>query len=423
MKILFYADTVSGFGGVQRVLSVIAKGLAARHSVTILTNDTAAGPSDYDYGASGVSFDYITYDSRHDAQYYMCKLASLAYKMGPKKQYAHAVYSRSFFLPRYRRALTEKINAGHYDAVIAVHAFFSLHLAAVRRHLNTRMAIGWIHNSYEALFVKAHPYLPYLRSFFAYEMKKLNAVVTLTFDDAALFHARLALNNVKTIYNPLTITPRGHGGIEHKKFLSMGRFSPRHKGFDILIEAFAIFARENKEWTLEIVGEGEEEPLCRSLIEHYGLGERASILPFTTDVQGCYAGASVYVLSSRWEGFGLVLLEAMSHSLPVISSDIPSSKEILSNSGAHILFPSGDAGQLAAAMKRMATGADYAAMSAAALRHASLFSPEEAGKQWEELAGRRSRNKRTAGQSPSAEMTETKDASRQPPQESTKDER
>jgi Glycosyltransferase len=116
----------------------------------------------------------------------------------------------------------------------------------------------------------------------------------------------------------------------------------------LLIEAFSIFAKENQEWTLDIVGEGVEEQLYRKLIRDKKLKERITIHPFTNDIQRYYSEAQIYVLSSRWEGFGLVLLEAMAHGLPIISSDLPTSREILGDFG--LFFANGDAHDMARQM-------------------------------------------------------------------------
>lgn len=391
MKILFYADTVFGFGGVQRVLAVVAKALAASHDVTILTtDDTSADP--YGYATASVTIQRIEYHYKHDTQWWLCKVASGLYKGILHGRCCHGLYEHSFFLPRYKGALINAINAGHYDAVIGVHAFFSLHIAAVRRQLNVPKAVAWLHNSYDALFTKEQPYLPLLEQFFLHEMRRMDEVVVLSRSDLHKFtEAALTLNsvastlNLKCIYNPLTVEVRGKGGAEHKRFIAVGRFSPRHKGFDILIEAFARFARTNDSWTLEIVGEGEEETLYRQLIAEHRLESRVKIHHFTADIQSHYATSSVFILSSRWEGFGLVIVEAMAHGLPVIASRLPVVEEIIAGSEAAMTFPVGDVVALADHMTTLSTTASYDAMSAAAIRRADAFALPAITKQWEEV--------------------------------------
>lgn len=382
MKILFYADTVFSFGGVQRVLAVLAKTLSKSHDVTILTTDNAADCKLYDYQLTTIKFQHIAYAHPHDAEYYLCKLCSMAYKnLLPHNRFTAKLYAYSFFFPSYKRLLSMQINAGSYDVVIGVHAFLSLHLASVRSRLNAPMVIGWMHNSYDALFEKQRPYLPGLKSFFGHQMKQLDRVVVLSRHDAALFNKQLGLQ-CQAIYNPLTLVPQGRASIMHKKFLAVGRFTPLHKGFDILIKAFALFAKTNDDWLLEIVGEGEEESLYRNLISQERLEHRVKICPFTPNIQRHYSNASVFVLSSRWEGQPLVLLEAMSHGLPVISSDIPIARELLGGNGASLLFRTEDVADLATAMTGMATSSSWTEMSQKALSFYRDFDVDGASRKW-----------------------------------------
>ena len=72
MKILFYADTVFGFGGVQRVLAVIAKSLSEDNDVTILSTDTDENLLMYGYNLSNIHFEYITYVGKKNIEYFTC---------------------------------------------------------------------------------------------------------------------------------------------------------------------------------------------------------------------------------------------------------------------------------------------------------------------------------------------------------------
>ena len=99
-------------------------------------------------------------------------------------------------------------------------------------------------------------------------------------------------------------------------------------------------------------------------------------------MQEYYSNAQVYVLSSRWEGFGLVLVEAVAHGLPVISSDLPTSKEIMSDFA--LYFHNGDVGGLAQQM-RLATQIDWQEKSKEAVEIAQHFSIDNIIAQWKEL--------------------------------------
>ena len=183
------------------------------------------------------------------------------------------------------------------------------------------------------------------------------------------------------IHNPLTLKPGAPSTGTSKSFLAVGRFSRQHKGFDLLIEAFHLFSQKNQEWTLDIVGEGVEENLYKELIQNYSLENRVTIHPFTNQIQDYYSNAQVYVLSSRWEGMPLVLVEAMSHGLPIVSSDLPVSKEILGYFG--LYFKNGEITDLAERLEE-ATHIDWS-KSQEAFDIAKRFDINNIISRWKEL--------------------------------------
>ena len=207
-------------------------------------------------------------------------------------------------------------------------------------------------------------------------------MVVLCQDDAKRFHDYDMHFMPSVIYNPLTLKPGNPSQGRSKRFLTVGRFTPLHKGIDILIEAFHLFAQKNQEWNLDIVGEGREEKEYRNLISKYHLENRITIHPFTNQIQDYYSKAQVYVLSSRWEGMPLVLVEAMSHGLPIISSDLPVSQEILGEFG--IFFENGNIEDLAQRLED-ATHIDWQAKSQEALKIAQRFDISHIIEQWKHL--------------------------------------
>lgn len=382
MRMLFYCDTVFSFGGVQRVLAEIAKVLSAEHEVTILTTDICPDLSMYGYDKSSVRFEYISYTDSLWIERLFCRGYGFLYKyLFSSDRYASAWYAKTFFLPRYKRHLIRKINSGNYQIVVGVHAYLSLHLASVRKEIRVEKTIGWMHNSYEAFFEKEKPYLPGLKNFFKYQMAELDEIVVLSHTDKEKYKKCLNLNSV-VIYNPLTMEIRGRSDMQSRRFLSVGRFSKGHKGFDILIKAFAQFAVRNEEWMLDIVGEGPEKSFYYSLIAQHHLENRVQIHPFTKDVDLYYTRSSVYVLASRWEGMPLVLMEAMAYGLPVIASDIPIARELLEEKGMAVLFEREDCDCLADCLEYMTRDADLSSMSDKSVAYASHFRTDKIIEQW-----------------------------------------
>lgn len=390
-KICFLTDSIFSVGGVQRVTAVVAKELAKDCDVTIVTFDPPASKDTSLYGLDGwpIAYSFVSYPSVGWLHEKLCKAYSACYKLlQPRWRWASDLYARSSFPAPRRRALEQELNAGHYDAIVGVHAPLAARLATMKPRLRGARCIGWVHNSFEALFGPTSLYIgPRLKHHYLCQFQKLDSTVVLSRFDARCYQA--AIGHCSTdngqwptvIYNPLTLQPGAPSRGTSRQFLAVGRFSHRHKGFDLLIDAFRLFARQDKEWTLHIVGEGSEEPLYRQKIADYGLEQRIFLHPFTNHIQDYYTQAQVYVLSSRWEGFGLVLVEAMAHGLPVVSSNLPTSLEIMGDFG--LYFENGNVEQLARRLVD-ATQLDWKAKSERALEVARRFDVDHIISQWKE---------------------------------------
>ena len=383
-KICFLTDSVFTIGGVQRVTAVIAKELAKDHAVTIVTLDNRDGynPALYGLGSTDITFRFFSYPTLPRWKQKLYKVYSGLYRnCRLQTKLASDLYAHSSFPADLRKALLKELKAGDYDVIIGVHAPLAVRLAACRKALKGVRLIGWIHNSYQALFGKDSLYHigPELQKHYEWQLDKLDATVVLCHDDARKYHIR-----TEVIYNPLTLTPGAPSQGTSEKFLAVGRFARLHKGFDLLIEAFHIFAQQNDDWTLDIVGEGVEEPLYRNMIKEYQLEDRITIHPFTDHIQKYYSEAQVYVLSSRWEGMPLVLMEAMAHGLPIVASDLPICKEIMQDSC--LYFSNGDVNGLARQMHE-ATRIDWRTRSGESIRIAQRFSVDAIIQQWHRLLG------------------------------------
>jgi glycosyltransferase involved in cell wall biosynthesis len=384
-KICFLVDSIFTIGGVQRVTAVIAGALAKDYGVTIVTFDSPDKKdlSLYQLADYPIKYQFISYPSISSTKNKLCKAYSYLYrKILPKRGLTSDLYAHSSFPKDRRDALKKVLLEGEYDAVIGVHAFLAIRLATIKKELVNTKAIGWIHNSFDALLREGSPYLgTELKYHYGRQLQKLDEVVVLYQQDAKMYQKAFGFKP-STIYNPLTLKPGQRSEGQQKKFLAVGRFSPKHKGFDLLILAFALFAKNNNEWQLDIVGDGPEKDQLTHLIIENGLENRIQLHPFTNKVQHYYSFSSIYVLSSRWEGFGLVMVEAMAHGLPVISSDLPSSKDILGDFG--LFFKNGDIQELAQRMED-ATHLDWQKKSDEAIKIAQRFDVNQIAEQWKQL--------------------------------------
>ena len=385
-KICFIVDSIFSIGGVQRVTSVVAKELAKDYDVTIVTFDKqdTSKTSLYDLDHTSIKYVFYAYPKVNSIKDKINKTYSYLYKRYlPQCKATSDLYAYTSFPFEMRRSLVNVLKQGNYDTIIAVHAPLASRLATLRPSLPQVKLIGWIHNSFEALFGDTSFYIgPDRKRHYVYQFCKLDDVVLLCHHDAETYYEYDPAFKPTVIYNPLTLEPGEKAKGDTKRFLAVGRFSRQHKGFDLLIEAFHMFAQNYSEWKLDIVGEGVEEKMYRELISKYELEDRVLIHPFTNHIQDYYSKAQVYVLSSRWEGFGLVLVEAMAHGLPIVSSDLPTSKEIMGDFG--LYFKNGDINELAQRLEDV-TKINWAAKSEEAIKISKKFEVRHIIKQWQKI--------------------------------------
>ena len=385
-KICFLVDSIFTIGGVQRVTAVIAKELAKDYDVTVVTFDKSElmDTSLYGLKEADISYRFFAYPQVSATKKEVCRMCSGIYlKLQPQARWCSDLYARSSFPSELRNALATELKKGRYDIIVGVHAPLAARLATLREQLPNAKLIGWLHNSYEALFGEKSRYIGTERKrHYVHQFKKLDNVVVLCQDDAKRFQQYDQKFKPAVIYNPMTLKPGQRATGTSKRFLTVGRFTPLHKGIDLLIEAFHLFAEMETEWTLDIVGEGPEETKYKRLIHDYNLEDWIHIHPFTNQIQEYYSKAQVYVLSSRWEGMPLVLVEAMSHGLPIISSDLPVSQEIMGDFG--LYFKNGNIKELAQRLEE-ATRLDWQAKSEEALQIAQRFDVKQIIGQWKTM--------------------------------------
>ncbi len=176
----------------------------------------------------------------------------------------------------------------------------------------------------------------YSRMAIARDARHVSAVVTLTRDDAALW---TFARRVEVIPNFTCQKAVGPCDYRSRRVVALGRLYEQ-KGFDLLVDAWKTVAERHPDWHLDIYGDGEQRDTLQRQIADGGLSQAVTLHPATVDVAAAYASAAFYVMSSRYEGFGLVLIEAMRCGLPCVSFDCPSGpSEIITDGRDGILVP------------------------------------------------------------------------------------
>lgn len=168
---------------------------------------------------------------------------------------------------------------------------------------------------------------------------------------------------------------------------AMGRLSPE-KGFDLLLEAFARCTHRHN-WSLMIIGEGDERPRLEAMTSELGIKDRVIMPGRSKNPFPLLRRADLFVLPSRLEGFPMALVEAMACGLPVITTDFPSgARDIVRDGLDAVVVPPNDVQALAGALDRlMEDPAERQRLGARAVEVAERFNPGTVMSLWENLVG------------------------------------
>ncbi|MFK1850118.1 glycosyltransferase [Bacteroides fragilis] len=173
--------------------------------------------------------------------------------------------------------------------------------------------------------------------------------------------------------------------VSYKRIIAVGRLDYQ-KGFDRLIQAWELVQQTNKYggWRLDIFGQGEWHDMLQRMIDRAGLQETVHINRPTTSIGDEYAHSSMLVMSSHYEGFPMVMIEAMVCGLPVVSFDYKCGPGDIIEDGVNgLLVTDGDIEGLAAAMTRlMSDGAYRRELSANARKVTDTYSEEAVMARW-----------------------------------------
>lgn len=150
-------------------------------------------------------------------------------------------------------------------------------------------------------------------------VRKLNGIVLLTKEDAESWKGT---NQTFVIPNSLPFEPSNSSELENKQAIAVGRYN-NAKGYEYLVEAWKTVHQKHPDWTINIYGSGEQKEMVKTLIKNIDLQESMVMHEPTDDIMDCYLDSSICVVSSRYEGFSMVILESMVCGVPVVSFDCP----------------------------------------------------------------------------------------------------
>lgn len=215
------------------------------------------------------------------------------------------------------------------------------------------------------------------------KLKKLDRFVVLTHEDKASW---IELDNVVAIHNPvsfrnITVTP-----LVNKRVIAVGRYTYQ-KGFDLLLRAWKIVESQCIDWELAVYGDGDRTGYIQ-LRDSLGIDKnRCHLNVPTTQIQKEYINSSVFVVSSRFEGLSMALLEAASCGLPIVSFACPCGpRDVISDGVDGFLVEKENVDALAESLMKIMTSLELRQrMSKAIQKKAESFQIENIAVQWKQL--------------------------------------
>ena len=309
MKILYAVESVNLSGGYDRVIIEKANYLA-EHGLDVIITVASHALAEPCYEISE-------------------KVRLIDFGIDFHQQYGHHLFYRAFIyfvmMRRYRRALKELLFFERPDIVITtlgreIDFITKIHDGSVKigeshiaknyvRNLHLMEQNGFVHQMIAR----------YWRWKMDKLVKQLDALVLLTQHDADSWNG---LTKTVVIPNSLPFFPEKPSTCNQKQVIFVGRLNEQ-KGLEYLIETWKRVHQKHKDWILQIYGDGEQRELLLHLISEAKLKDAVVVNHSTRQIMDKYLESSIFLLTSRFEGFGMVLIEAMACGVPVVSFDCP----------------------------------------------------------------------------------------------------
>ena len=312
MEIAFVLSDLSSAGGIERVTSVLAKVFTEKghHNITIVSLFQTRKDIIYDF-PQNVKVEFITSDN------YLSK------KVGG--------FTRGLMFLKVCYKVKAFFKRSSYDFIIG--QGFPVNLTLWLAGLSKKtIACEHVHYNY---------YGSVIRKCRLFIYKRCLQVVVLTEQDKSNYSG--LLDNISFIPNAVSFcneeSEERVSSLNEKRIISVGRLEEQ-KGYDLLLRVSVSIFKQFPDWKLYIYGAGRLEKELIKLRDELGLRNNVNFKGLTNNIREEYLNSSLYVLPSRFEGFGIVLVEAAFCGLPIIAFDCPTGpRDILKNGGGILLPP------------------------------------------------------------------------------------
>ena len=361
-------------GGVQRVAVELAKGLSIDTNYELYLFDFL-GNNDIFYDIEpGVSF-LNNVNRRKIFEKILYRSFNYRYKIAKK------TFNPELCMKSLLKGLSESIKTNQFDCLILCQGLLTALIPAIKKAHPYLKINAWQHSEYAAY---KRYYAAFLKDYFK-GLAQADVVVCLT--RYSLQYYKEHNDNTVFIYNPLTLNHKEISDLESNKVIFVGRLEIEPKGLDFLVD---IAQKCSSKWQWLLAGSGVDEPDIRKMIQMRGLEDKILLMGALRDEQlkEHYLKGAVYVSTSRWEGFGLVLLEAMSCGLPIVAFDVPTIREVLDDAQCGMLIEKYDLEQFANAIDKLMIDKSLREYyQKKGLERVKDFSVNQFVKEWKSLIG------------------------------------
>ncbi len=335
MHIGFFSGDITRSGGTENVSIMIANELLAR--------------TDYE-----ISF--VSLFEEHDSPFFSIDPSIHRFELYPTVTHGMQHYFDTC------RRLRNIVDDQHIDVLIDIDGILDMYSLPVKRSTGVKV-VSWEHFNY-----LQNPGVPYRKLTRRWAARRADAIVTLTETDRKLYESNLKLKcPIMAIANPMRTPAEAYYDVSSRLILSAGRLTYQ-KGFDLLVEVAVKVLPNHPDWQWVILGEGEDRSVLEREIHDAGLDKRLVLKGRVDDMDSYYRQSAMFVMTSRFEGLPLVLLEAKMYRLPLISFDcLTGPSEVIEDGINGTVVPLGDIDAMATAINELIDDKtkriEYSAMS------------------------------------------------------------
>lgn len=355
VNICFFSGDITRSGGTERVAVLIANELQKKEKYTVSFVSLTERQKDVFFELDSTISRYKLYDT---------------------------VVSGMTHILGYINRLKKVIKLHSIDILVDIDGIIDMYAVPVKWLTGVKV-ISWEHFNYYF-----HPSQGLRQKVRKFAVKNVDAIVTLTEQDKEYY-----LNNLKikcpivAIHNPVTFTGIDNTyDVESKTIISVGRLTYQ-KGFDRLIDVAEIVLNNKSKWKWIIMGDGEDREVLQKSIDDRKLTDQLQLLGNVNNIDKYYKKSSIFVMTSRFEGLPMTLLEAKYYQLPIVSYDIKTGpKECITDGINGYLVEEDNISDMAEKIEELIENKEKrVGFSDKALIDVENFSLERIIKQWEEL--------------------------------------